>query len=81
MTLQSALGGGNFSEIFEVKVEKFKNYLNKLLEFSIQKFLYFAAIVALYKCTKIHSLSFCNKLSTEVAVLGLSRFLADFSCF
>jgi len=49
--------------------------------FVLAIFRYSAAIVALYNSAKIHSLSFSNKLSTEVAVLGLSRFLADFSCF
>ena len=67
--------------IFGVKVEKFTNYLNELQEFTIQKFLIFSSRCALYHCAKIHSLSFSNKLSTEVGVLGLSRFLADFSCF
>ena len=41
-------------------------------------FKYSPAVVAFYHCAKIHSLSFTNKLSTEVGVLGL---LADFLCF
>jgi len=73
----------NFSEalfeIFEVNVEKFKNYLNELQEFPTRDFFkYSPAVVAFYHCAKIHSLSFTNKLSTEVGVLGL---LADFLCF
>ena len=35
--------------------------------------------MALYHCAKIHSLSFSNKLSTEVGVLGLSRFFVFLS--
>ena len=47
--------------------------------FPFRNFSYFAAVVALYKCAKIHALSSSNKLSTEVAVLGLSRFFVFLS--
>jgi len=50
-----------------------------LQEFPTRDFFkYSPAVVAFYHCAKIHSLSFTNKLSTEVGVLGL---LADFLCF
>jgi len=63
---------GALFEIFGVKVEKFKNYLNKLQELPIQNFLIFSSRCALYHCVKIHLLSFSNKLSTEVGVFRLS---------
>jgi len=44
-------------------------------------FWYFAAVVLVYHCAKIHSLSSRNKLSKEMSVFGLSRFLANFSFF
>ena len=39
------------------------------------------AVVPIYHCAKIHSLSSSNKLSREIRVSGLSRFLAYFSFF
>ena len=47
--------------------------------FPLAIFLYSPAVVALYHCATIHSLSFSNKLSTEVGVLGLSRFFVFLS--
>ena len=49
--------------------------------FPLAVFWYSPAVMALYPCAKIHSLSFSNKFSTEVGVLGLCRFLANFSFF
>ena len=61
------------------KLQKLFKWVTRISQLAI--FWYSLAVAALYHCAKIHSLSFSNKLSTEVAVLGLSRFLADFSCF
>ena len=44
-------------------------------------FLRFCGRCALYHCAKIQSLSSSNKLSREMHVFGLSRFLAHFSFF
>ena len=49
--------------------------------FPLAIFWYSPAVLALYHCAKIHLILFSNKLSTEVGILGLSRFLADFSFF
>jgi len=49
---------GHFFEIFEVKVEKFKNYLNELQEFPIQGFLTF--------CSRSGSLPLCQNSFTFV---------------
>jgi len=38
-------------------------------------------VVLIYHCAKIHSLSSRNKLSREMRVFGLSRFLPHFSLF
>jgi len=69
-----------FLKIFEVKVEKFKN-VESYKNFPLPIFGYFAAVVALYHCAIIHSLSSSNKLSTGVGVFGLSRLLAHFFVF
>ena len=66
----------NFLGIFE----KFKN-VESFKNFPLPIFGYFAAVVALYHCAIIHSLSSSNKLSTGVGVFGLNRFLAHFFCF
>ena len=47
--------------------------------FPLAIFWYSPAVVALYHCAKIQSLSFSNKLSTAVAVLGLSQFFVFLS--
>jgi len=39
----------------------------------------FVAVAALFHRAKIHSLPFSNKLSTDVGVLGLSRFFVFLS--
>jgi len=44
-------------------------------------FWHFVAVVSIYHCAKIHSLSSSNKLSREMRVFGLSRLLAHFSFF
>ena len=73
---------GHFFKIFGVKVEKFKNILNESQEFPTRDFLTFCGRCAhLPLCQKIHSLSSSNKLSGEMPVFGLSRFLAHFQFF
>jgi len=49
---------GALFKIFEVKVEKFKNYLNELQEFPIQGFLTF--------CSRSGSLPLCQNSFTFV---------------
>ena len=49
--------------------------------FPLSIFWYFAAVVPVYHCAKIHSLLSRNKLSKEMRVFGLSRFLAYFLFF
>jgi len=71
--------GALFRDIW-VKVEKFKNILNELQEFPTCNFSTFFGR-CIYHCAKIHSLSSRNKLSKEMRVFGLRRFLAYFSFF
>ena len=49
--------------------------------FPLAIFWYSAAVVPVYHCAKIHSLSSSNKFSREMRVFGLSRFSAHFSVF
>ena len=59
---------GHFFEIFGVKVEKFKEFFWSYKNFPLAIFWYFVAVVPIYHCAKIHSLSLSNKLSREMRV-------------
>jgi len=64
---------GHFFEIFGVKVETLKEFFLSYKNFQRD----FSGLCA-YHYAKIRSLSSSNKLSREMHVFGLSRFLAHF---
>ena len=66
---------GHFFDIFGVKVETFKEFF---LSYKNFPHAIFVASVPVYHYAKIRSLSSSNKLSREMHVFGLSRFLAHF---
>jgi len=78
--IRQKISGALFRDIWG-QSETFKEFFLKLQKFTLATFLYYVAVLPIYHCAKIHSLSSSNKLSREMRVFVLSRFLAHFSFF